>query len=112
MAGNIVGATKLSAQLQITLAEYGDQTKLMLRQNRGCDFTRGSKRGQLEIMAEILCHCNQQKAKTEIMYKVNLNYIQLKKLLRSLTSQGLLKTNKKIIPQPRKVTVFSKCSLN
>ena len=75
--------------------EYADENKLTkLRQNNGWDFTSGSKRGRLEIMAEILCYCNQQKAKTNIMYKVNLNYAQLKKHLKSLTSQGLLTTNK------------------
>ena len=94
MAGNIVGATKLSAQLQTPVIDYGDETKLKLRQSNGWNFTRGSKRGRLEIMAEILGYCTQKKAKTDIMYKVNLNYAQLKKHLRSLTSQGLLTTNK------------------
>jgi predicted transcriptional regulator len=95
MASSIKRATKLNAQLQMAPIEYADENKLTkLRQNNGWDFTSGSKRGRLEIMAEILCYCNQQKAKTNIMYKVNLNYAQLKKHLKSLTSQGLLTTNK------------------
>jgi predicted transcriptional regulator len=95
MPSNIVGATKLSAQRQMAPMEYVYETKLVkLRENNGCNFTSGSKRGRLEIMAEILCHCNQQKTKTNIMYKVNLNYSQLKKHLKSLTSQGLLTTDK------------------
>jgi predicted transcriptional regulator len=85
MTSGIVGATKLSAQLQMAPK---------LRQNNGWDFTRGSKRGRLEIIAEILHYCNKQKTKTNIMYKVNLNYSQLKKHLKSLSSQGLLTTDK------------------
>jgi predicted transcriptional regulator len=95
MPSNIVGVTKLSTQRQMAPMEHGCETKLIkLRENNGCNFTSGSKRGRLEIMAEILCYCNQQKTKTNIMYKVNLNYLQLKKHLKSLTSQGLLTTNK------------------
>ena len=94
MAGNSLGVTKLSAQFQMPLIDYGGETRFKLRQNSGWDSARGSKRGQLEIMAEILSHCTQQKAKTDIMYKVNLNYVQLKKHLTALTSQSLLSTNK------------------
>jgi predicted transcriptional regulator len=95
MASNTTGATKLNAQLEIAAIEYAGETKLVkLRKNNGWNFTSSSKRGRLEIMAEILCYCNQQKAKTDIMYKANLNYTQLKKHLKSLISQGLLKTSK------------------
>ena len=93
MASSIEETTKPSAQLQMALIEYGDETKLKLRQTNGWDF-RGPKRERWDIMAEILCYCNQQKTKTDIMHKVNLNYAQLKKHLKSLTSQGLLTTNK------------------
>jgi predicted transcriptional regulator len=95
MASNTINTTKLGAQLEIAAIEYAGETKLVkLRKNNGWSFTSSAKRGRLEIMAEILCHCNQQKAKTNIMYKANLNYTQLKKHLESMTSQGLLKTNK------------------
>lgn len=70
--------TKLSAQLYMAPINF--------RQNSGWNFTSNSKRGRREIMAEILCHWNQQIAKTNIMYKANLNYAQLKKHLKSLTS--------------------------
>jgi predicted transcriptional regulator len=93
MASIIEETTKPSAQLQMALIVYGDATKLKLRQTNGWDF-RGPKRGQWDIMAEILCYCNQQKTKTDIMHKVNLNYAQLKKHLKSLTSHGLLGANK------------------
>ena len=93
MASIIEETIKSSAQLQMALIEYGDATKLKLRQTNGWDF-RGPKRGRWDIMAEILCYCNQQKTKTDIMYKVNLNYVQLKKHLAALTFQGLLTTNK------------------
>ena len=79
---------KVSDNLQVVLLEYGDKTKL--RRYNGWDFVRGLKRERMEIMAEILCYCNQQKAKTDIMYKVNLNYGQLKKYLEYMTFQGLL----------------------
>jgi predicted transcriptional regulator len=94
MANVIVGATTSNAQLQMLPPVYVDGAKLRLRQNGGWDFNRGSKRGQLEIKAEILCYCGQQKTKTNIMYNVNLNYAQLKKHLKSLTATGLLMTNK------------------
>jgi predicted transcriptional regulator len=95
MTSNTVGTIRPSSQLQIEPIEYAGETKLIkLRQNSGWNFISGSKRGRLEIMAEILYHCNQQKTKTNIMYKANLNYAQLKKHLKSLTSQGLLTTNK------------------
>jgi predicted transcriptional regulator len=95
MASSIVSATKLNAKLQMSPIVYANENRLTkLRQNNGLDFINGSKRGRLEIIAEILCHCNQQKTKTNIMYKTNLNYTQVKKHLKHLTSQGLLKANK------------------
>jgi predicted transcriptional regulator len=57
---------------------------------------KGQRRGKLDIIAEILLFCEEQKTKTSIMYNTNLNYGQLKSHMDSLTSQGLLnkKTNK------------------
>ncbi|MBN1357905.1 hypothetical protein JW988_03960 [Candidatus Bathyarchaeota archaeon] len=81
---------RVSDNRQVVLLEYGDETKLKMRLNNGWDFASGSKRERMEIMAEILCYCIQQKAKTDIMYKVNLNYAQLKKYLGYMTFQGLL----------------------
>jgi predicted transcriptional regulator len=83
-----VRLNKVSVNRQAVLLEYDDETKL--KKYNGWDFASGSKRERMEIMAEILCHCNQQKAKTDIMYKVNLNYAQLKKYLGYMTSLGLL----------------------
>jgi predicted transcriptional regulator len=54
---------------------------------------KGSRRGKLDIIAEILLFCEQQKTKTSIMYNTNLNYAQLKGQMDSLTSQGLLVKN-------------------
>jgi len=51
----------------------------------------GSKRGQLEIMAEILLFCRRGKAKTKIMYATNINYPLLQKYSDTLTSRGLLR---------------------
>ena len=88
MGSGIVRVNKVSDNRQVVLLEYGDETKL--RRYNGWDFVSGSKRERMEIMAEILCYCIQQKAKTDIMYKVNLNYAQLKKYLGYMTFQGLL----------------------
>ena len=94
MAGNI-GVAKLSEQLQITPIEFAVETQLIKRkQSDNWNFTSGSKRGRLEIIAEILCYCGQQKTKTNIMYKANLNYKQMKRHLKALTSQGLLEADK------------------
>lgn len=95
MAGSTIGVTKLSEQLQMAPIEYAGETRLIkLKQSDSWNFTNGSKRGRLEIMAEILCYCGEQKTKTNIMYKANLNYRQLTKHLRDLTSQGLLTVSK------------------
>ena len=51
---------------------------------------KGQRRGKLDIIAEILLYCDQQKTKTSIMYNTNLNYGQLKAHMSALTSQGLL----------------------
>ena len=94
MPSKIVGSPKLSMQLQMTPIAYADDTILVkLKQNNGWNVTNGSKRGQLEIMAEILLYCDQEQAKTNIMYKINLNYAQLKRYLKYLTSQSLLRRN-------------------
>ena len=50
----------------------------------------GAKRGRMEIIAEILLFCENHKAKTNIMYKTNLNYAQLQSQLKFLTTQGML----------------------
>jgi len=92
MVGSILGATKLHAQLRKPLIAYGVETTSNTGQNNG--FARRAKRGRLEVMAEILYCCNQQKTKTDIMYRANLNYAQMKKHLKTLTAQGLLAANK------------------
>jgi len=95
MPSDIAGATNLSMQIQREPIEYAYEPKLIkLRQNNGWVFAKAARRGRMEIMAEILLFCSQQKAKTKIMYNINLNYAQLKSHLRSLTAQGLLTTNK------------------
>ena len=63
---------------------------LRMKHDTGLGVTNGTKRGRLEIFAEILLFCDQRKAKTNIMYGTNLNYAQLQNHLKLLTSQGLL----------------------
>jgi predicted transcriptional regulator len=103
MASGIIGATKLREQLQMAPLEYASEIKLAkLKRQNGWNLISHSKRGRFEIMAEILCYCSQQKTKTKIMYSTNLNYAQLKRHLKSLTSQGLLATDKKKYATTRK----------
>lgn len=87
LANNVLGSTKLNShQLQFAL----------LKHQRDWGSVKGSRRGKLDIIAEILLFCEQQKTKTSIMYNTNLNYSQLKNHMENLTNQGLLakKTNK------------------
>ena len=51
---------------------------------------KSSRRGKLDIIAEILLFYDQKKTKTSIMYNTNLNYSQLKSHMHTLTSQGML----------------------
>jgi len=51
---------------------------------------KGQRRSKLDIIAEILLFCDEQRTKTSIMYNTNLNYSQLKGHLQSLIAQGLL----------------------
>lgn len=65
----------------------------LLKHEREWGSIKGSRRGKLDIIAEILLFCEQQKTKTSIMYNTNLNYSQLKNHMDTLTSQGLLARN-------------------
>jgi predicted transcriptional regulator len=83
----ILGRGKLnSQQLQFAL----------LKHEKEFGSINGQRRGKLDIIAEILLYCEQQKTKTSIMYNTNLNYSQLKSHMNHLTTQGLLvkKVNK------------------
>ena len=95
MTSEILGTTKLSTPRQTALLKYDAETRIVkLKQGNGWNITNGARRGRLEIIAEILLFCDQQKSKTSIMYKTNVNYAQLKRHLKSLTSQGLLAHNR------------------
>ena len=95
MPSNTIGVTNPSMHIQREPIEYAYEAKLIkLIQNNGWTSIKASRRGRMEIIAEILLFCSQQRAKTKIMYNSNLNYAQLKSHLRSLTAQGLLTTNK------------------
>ena len=92
MTNNMPGNAKLNSQeLQFAL----------LKHQRDWSSVKGARRGKLDIMAEILLYCDQQKTKTSIMYNANLNYSQLKSQIHALTTQGLLqkKLNKYIITE-------------
>jgi len=65
----------------------------LLKHDRERNSLKGSRRGKLDIIAEILLFCDEQKTKTSIMYNTNLNYAQLKSHMSSLTAQGLLSKN-------------------
>ncbi len=90
MTSSLQGAAKLnSLELQFAL----------LKHDKEWNLAKGSRRGKLDIIAEILLFCEQQKTKTSIMYNANLNYSQLKSQISTLTNQGLLekKLNKYVI---------------
>jgi predicted transcriptional regulator len=76
----------LNAQIQVPPSE------LLMGKEQGkvWNAINGSKRGQIEIIAEILHSCLRGKAKTRIMYANNLNYAQLQNNLKLLTSRSLL----------------------
>jgi predicted transcriptional regulator len=63
---------------------------LKVKQGNVWTTNNSVKRGRMEIIAEILLFCDQQKAKTNIMYKTNLNYAQIQSQLKFLTAQGML----------------------
>lgn len=90
MTSTLQGASKFnSSGLQFALLKHDKEWTL----------TKGARRGKLDIIAEILLFCEQQKTKTSIMYNANLNYSQLKHQISTLTNQGLLekKINKYVI---------------
>lgn len=65
----------------------------LLKHQRERNNFKSSKRGKLDIISEILVYCEHKKTKTSIMYNTNLNHVQLKNHLDSLTTQGLLAKN-------------------
>ncbi|MGD0996277.1 MAG: winged helix-turn-helix domain-containing protein [Candidatus Bathyarchaeia archaeon] len=81
MTSSLLGTAKLNSQeLQFAL----------LKHEKEWSIAKGSRRGKMDIIAEILLFCEQQKTKTSIMYNANLNYSQLKSQMNALISQGLL----------------------
>ncbi len=77
----------MNAQVFVTPYE------LLLEQKRGkmWKYFGGSKRGRLDIIAEILLFCSgARKAKTKIMFGTNLSYPLLQKYSEMLTTRGLL----------------------
>jgi predicted transcriptional regulator len=62
----------------------------LLKHEREWNSIKGSRRGKLDIIAEILLLCEHQKTKTSIMYNTNLTYSQLKSHMDTLTSQVCL----------------------
>ena len=76
----------MNAQIQVAPSR-------LLFQNGADSFlvgVNGSRRGRLEILAEILLFCRKEENKTRIMYANNLNYDQLQNHLRFLNSRRLL----------------------
>src|SRR3990170_4716828 len=83
----------LTTQIQLPPRFAIESKFLKVKQGTGWTAYNGAKRGRMEIIAEILLFCDQQKAKTSIMYKTNLNYSQLQSQLKFLTAQGMLSSN-------------------
>lgn len=87
MNNSITGSTKFNSN---------ERKFALLRHGREPSGIKGSRRGKLDIITEILLLCEQQKTKTSVMYNANLNYAQLKTHIDTLVAQGLLanKANK------------------
>ncbi len=65
--------------------------KLLLQQSQdNRSVVKGSKRGQFDVMADVLLFCHKEKLKTRIMNETNLNHSQLQNYLKNLESRGLL----------------------
>lgn len=64
----------------------------MLKLNLGADEdeTLMTKRGRIEIIAQILAFCAQPRLKTQIMYKTNITFNQFKSYATLLSSLSLL----------------------
>lgn len=62
----------------------------IFKQENGLKVSGSTKRDRIEIIAEILLFCYQQKAKTNIMHKTNLSYAQLQHNLTYLMASGML----------------------
>ena len=88
MTSSSLGTVKLNSSA--TLASPKELQFALLRHVRELTIGKGSRRGKMDIIAEILLFCEQQKTKTSIMYNANLNYSQLKSQMNALISQGLL----------------------
>ncbi len=71
---------------------FGTQTLLQTKFNQ--QFTKNPRRETIEILAEILLLCNNQKRKTIIMQKTNLCYKGLMKHLAYLTQLDMLERDK------------------
>ena len=80
----------MTAQIQFPLKFAMESKFLKVKQGNVWTSNNNVKRGRMEIIAEILLFCDQQKSKTNIMYKTNLNYAQIQSQLKFLTAQGML----------------------
>jgi len=78
----------------------------LLKRDKDWIFSISSRRGKMDIIAEILLFSEDQKTKTSIMYNANLNYSQLKNQMNTLTSQGLLEKKQTNISLRKEDTVF------
>lgn len=80
----------MTAQIQLPLKFAMESKFLKVKQGNVWTSSNNVKRGRMEIIAEILLFCDQQKAKTSIMHKTNLNYLQMQNQLKFLVAQGML----------------------
>jgi len=81
LTSSLLGAPKLKSQ---------ERQFTLLKHETEWNGVKSSRRGKLDIIAEILLFSEQQKTKTSIMYNANLSYLQFKSQMNTLLSQGLL----------------------
>lgn len=92
----------LTINMQVTAKLNSAQLQFdLLKREKGWNNIEGARRGRLDIIAEILLFCEQQKTKTGIVYNTNLNYCQLERHMDALTTQSLLTKKQQSTLQPK-----------
>ena len=87
-----LGSSNLPPRVYVTLKIFGKLNKLIniIILERGI-FLINNRRGELEILIDILNLASRGVKKTEILYQVNLSYSQLKNYLSFLTERDFVR---------------------
>lgn len=92
----------LTINMQVTAKLNSAQLQFdLLKREKGWNNIEGARRGRLDIIAEILLFCEQQKTKTGIVYNTNLNYCQLERHMDALTTRFTYQKTTKYVTAER-----------